>query len=127
MSSQSDGCRKQEYDLLSHRVSALEAMAVHNMSRSTAYHQSLGLLVDFQSRAISVDESVGIHRRVTDLQDQISGLHAMFAELYEKLAPLLLIIDERNAVCDELYKDMDRLREQKEKLVEEISELNLLL
>lgn len=97
------------------------------MSRRTAYHQSLGLLVDFQSRAISVDETVGIHQKVTDLQDQLNHLHGMFVELHIKLGPLLMITDEHNAVLAELQKDIDVLRAQKEKLAGEISELNLLL
>ena len=126
-SSRSDGCRKQEHDSLSQRVSALEAMAVHDMNRSIALHQSLGLLVDFQSRTISVDETVGIHRKVTDLQDQLNDLRAMIMKLHTKIEPLLMIVDDRNAVLAELQKDIDILRARKEKLAEEISELNLLL
>lgn len=97
------------------------------MNRSVALHQSLGLLVDFQSRTISVDETVGIHRKVTDLQDQLNDLHAMVMELHKNLAPLMLILNERNTVCAELWKDVDILRARKEKLAEEISELSLLL
>ena len=102
-------------------------MAVHDRNRSIACHQALGLLVDFHSRVISVDETVGVHRKVTALQDQLNNLHALFVDLHEKLAPLLLITDERNAVCAELQKDIDILRARKEKLAEEVSELNLLL
>lgn len=97
------------------------------MSNRIACHQALGLLVDFQARVISVDETVGVHRKVTDLQDQLNELHAMIMELHKNLAPLMLILDERNTVCAELWKDVDILRARKEKLAEEISELNLLL
>ena len=97
------------------------------MNRSVALHQSLGLLVDFQSRTISVDETVGIHRKVVDLQDQLNDLRAMIMKLHTKIEPLLMIIDDRNAVLAELQKDIDILRARKEKLAEEISELNLLL
>lgn len=126
-SSQSDGCRNQECLSLSQRISALEATAVHDMSNRIACHQSLGLLIDFRDRVISVDETVGIHRKVTDLQDQLNDLHRLFVELHTKLGPLLMITDERNAVLDELQKDIDVLRARKEKLAEEVSELNLLL
>lgn len=97
------------------------------MDRSIACHQALGLLVDFHARAISVDETVGIHRKVSDLQVQLNTLHALFVELHTKLGPLLLITDDRNAVLAELQKDIDVLRARKEKLAEEVSELNLLL
>lgn len=97
------------------------------MSNRIACHQSLGLLIDFRDRVISVDETVGVHRKVVDLQDQLNELHSLFVELHTKLGPLLMITDERNAVLDELQKDIDVLRARKEKLVEEISELNLLL
>ncbi len=97
------------------------------MNNKVACHQALGLLIDFQACAISVDETVGVHWKVTDLQNQLNDLHRLFAELHEKLAPLLLITDKRNAVCAELQKDIDILRARKEKLAEEVSELNLLL
>lgn len=97
------------------------------MSNRIVCHQALGLLIDFKDRVISVDETVGVHRKVTDLQDQIRNLHSLFVELDRKLMPLLMIADERNAVLAELQKDIDVLRARKEKLAEEVSELNLLL
>lgn len=97
------------------------------MSNRIVCHQALGLLIDFRDRVISVDETVGVHRKVTDLQNQLDNLHGLFVELHTKLAPLLMITDERNAVLDELQKDIDILRARKEKLAEEVSELNLLL
>lgn len=97
------------------------------MDRSVACHQSLGLLIDFRDRVISVDETVGIHRKVTDLRNQLDNLHSLFVELHTKLGPLLAITDERNAVLAELQKDIDVLRARKEKLAEEVSELTLLL
>lgn len=97
------------------------------MSNRIVCHQALGLLIDFKDRVISVDETVGVHRKVTDLQDQLHNLHSLFVELHTKLGPLLMLVDDRNAVLAELQKDIDILRARKEKLAEEVSELNLLL
>ena len=108
-------------------MSNLEAAAVQHVHHTVAYDNTLGLVVDFYNRTVAVDETLGIHAKVRQLQGEIDNLHSLFVELHTKLGPLLLITDERNAVLDELQKDIDVLRARKEKLVDEIDELNLLL
>lgn len=108
-------------------MSNLEAAAVQHVRHTVAYDNTLGIAVDFYNRTVTVDESFGIHAKVRQVQGEIDNLHSLFVELHEKLRPLLLITDERNAVLDELQKDIDILRARKEKLVDEIDELNLLL
>ncbi len=108
-------------------MSNLEAAAVQHVRHTVAYDNTLGLAVDFYNRTVVVDETLGIHNKVQQLQGAVDNLHMLFVELHEKLMPLLMMMDERNAVCAELYKEMDVLRARKEKLVDEIDELKLLL
>lgn len=108
-------------------MSNLEAAAVQHVHHTVAFDNTLGLAIDFYNRTIAVDETIGVHIKLQQLQGSVDNLHHLFVELEEKLAPLLMVMDERNAVCAELYRDMDVLRARKEKLVEEIDELKLLL
>lgn len=108
-------------------MSNLEAAAVQHVHHTVAFDNTLGLAIDFYNRTIAVDETIGVHIKLQQLQSSVDNLHHLFVELHEKLRPLLLITDERNAVLDELQKDIDVLRARKEKLAEEVSELNLLL
>lgn len=126
-SSRSGDFAKQEVALLSQRLSNLEATVIQDRQSTVVFCAELGLAVDFKQRTIRVDESIGVHWRLTRLQDAIDKLHQDFSELYDKLLPLLMHLDERNAVFNEMYKDIDALKAQKDKLAVEVSELNLLL
>lgn len=94
----------------------------------------LGLTIDWQSQVVTVDRYGGIfsdvaklQQNVTGLSDRVNELHELFIEMHEQLTPLLTLLAEKEHVASAIRADIAGLEAKKQKLMEEVSELNLLL
>lgn len=116
---------------------ALAAVAPCNTSVSmppVTFVPDLGLTIDWQSRVVTVDRYAGIFSDVAELQHKVSGLrgmvdelHGLFVEMNEQLTPLLTLLAEKELATSAIRADIAGLEAKKQKLMEEVSELNLLL
>ena len=94
----------------------------------------LGLTIDWHSRVVTVDRYAGIFSEVAELQhnvlglrDMVSELHRLFVEMNEQLTPLLTLLDAKEHATAAIRADIASLEAKKQELMEEVSELNLLL